>query len=193
MDLSLPASLVDKLLRHLDLLAQWNRRYNLTAIQTGPDMVTHHLLDCLAVVPYAPAGRLLDLGTGAGFPGVPLALARPEDHYTLVDSSLKRIRFVRHVKAQLKLTNVETRHCRAEALHGEAPFDGVVARAFRAPQTVLSLAAPLLAPGGRCVVMCGQAPATGNPAPGAFTRVWAVPLRVPFLAAIRHLLIGERS
>ena len=180
-------------MRHTELLARWNRRYNLTAIREPAAMVTHHLLDCLAVVPYAPAGRVLDLGTGAGFPGVPLALTRPKDHYTLVDSSLKRIRFVRHLVAQLPLTNVEARHCRAEVLADAAPFSGVVARAFRAPETVLAIAAPLLASGGRCLVMCGQQPPLDNPAPELFAAVTVQPLQVPFLAAARHLLIGERA
>ncbi len=192
LDLALPAEGIAQMLRHLELLAQWNRRYNLTAIREPEKMVTRHLLDCLAVLPYAPGGRLLDLGTGAGFPGIPLALARPNDDYTLVDSSLKRIRFVRHVVAQLKIRNVRTLHRRVETLSVGEPFDAIVSRAFAAPDKALRLAAPLLRTQGSCLVMCGQEPDPANldTAPHRYEQTRTVPLRVPLLGEARHLLIG---
>ena len=114
----------------LEELAHWNRQFNLTALTDLESMVTHHVLDSLAVHRYLHGASIADVGTGAGFPGLPLALVNPERRFTLIDSNGKKIRFVSHAVRTLGLVNVEPLHARAETLRPERPFDTVVARAF---------------------------------------------------------------
>src|SRR6266478_3271564 len=112
----------------LDELERWNRTYNLTAITKREDMVTHHLLDSLAIHGDLQGVTVADVGTGAGFPGLPLAVVNPERRFTLIDSAGKKIRFVSHAAHTLGLTNVEAVHGRVESLQPQQPFDTVVAR-----------------------------------------------------------------
>ena len=152
----LDAARGEALLRLLDELAQWNRAYNLTAITGRAQMLTHHLLDSLAVQPALVGTRVLDLGTGAGFPGLPLALVDPQRQFTLLDGTAKKIRFVAHAARTLGLVNVTAVHGRAGAWQPEALFDTVVARAVAPVGELAALAMPLLAPGGRLVACKGQ-------------------------------------
>ena len=133
----LHAAQAEKLLRLLDELEQWNRAYNLTAIDTREAMITQHLLDSLAGSGELRGARIADLGTGAGFPGLPLALLHPQREFTLIDSTAKKIRFVAHAARALGLRNVHPLHVRAETLRPERPFDTVVARAPRWPSSRL--------------------------------------------------------
>jgi 16S rRNA (guanine527-N7)-methyltransferase len=146
----------EALLRLLDELGQWNRAYNLTAITDRAQMITHHLLDSLAVQRSLAGTRVLDLGTGAGFPGLPLAVADPQRHFTLLDGTAKKTRFVEHAVRQLRLGNVQAVHGRAGEWQPDAPFDTVVARAVAPTPELAALALPLLAPGGRLVACKGQ-------------------------------------
>jgi 16S rRNA (guanine527-N7)-methyltransferase len=146
----------EALLQLLDELGQWNRAYNLTAITDRAQMLTHHLLDSLAVQPALAGTRVLDLGTGAGFPGLPLALVNPRRHFTLLDGTAKKIRFVAHAARQLGLGNVQAVHGRAGEWQPDAPFDTVVARAVAPVAALAALALPMLAPGGRLVACKGQ-------------------------------------
>jgi 16S rRNA (guanine527-N7)-methyltransferase len=151
----------EKLLRLLDELEQWNRAYNLTSIDSREAMVTHHLLDSLAALPDLAGERIADLGTGAGFPGLPLAIAdaaSPPRRFTLIDSTAKKVRFVAHAARTLGLSNVEALHARAEALRPERPFDTVVARAVATLAELAVLAAPLARPGTRLIAYKGQRP-----------------------------------
>jgi 16S rRNA (guanine527-N7)-methyltransferase len=147
-----------RLVQLLDELERWNRTYNLTAISRREDMVTHHLLDSLAVQPEIYGSAVADVGTGAGFPGLPLAVLSPERRFTLIDSAGKKIRFVSHVAHALGLTNVEGLHTRAESLAPEKPFDTVVTRAFAPLPEMLEKVSSLCGPETRVVAMKGKWP-----------------------------------
>jgi 16S rRNA (guanine527-N7)-methyltransferase len=158
MDVTLTERDASRLLRLLDELERWNRTYNLTAITKREDMVTHHLLDSLAVQADLHGSAIADVGTGAGFPGLPLAVLNPERRFTLIDSAGKKIRFVSHAAHTLGLTNVAGVHARAESMHPEQPFDTVVTRAFAALPEMLEKVAPLCGPATRVLAMKGKWP-----------------------------------
>lgn len=175
-------------------LQRWNRVYNLTAITALDEMVPWHLLDSLAVRPHLPDGRILDVGTGAGLPGVPLALACPERAFVLLDARQKKLRFVRHACRTLGVANVQTVHRRLEDYRPEPAFDAVIARALAPWDELAPRAGHLLKPGGCLLVMAGRA--TGRPPDGAtrgFDSGRRVGLKVPGLAAERHLIILRRD
>jgi 16S rRNA (guanine527-N7)-methyltransferase len=177
------------LLALLDELTQWNQAYNLTAIEERRAMITHHLLDSLSVNAELVGQRIADVGTGAGFPGLPLALLNPERQFTLIDSSGKKIRFVKHAARALGLTNVEAVQARAEAFTPDQPFDTVVARAFAALPELLERVAGLCGTSTRVLAMKGKYPAEEI---AAIQRPWALQatraLSVPGLGAERHVL-----
>ena len=178
-----------RLLALLEELKRWNRRFNLTAIR-APDMLTHHLLDSLAVNRDLHGEHIADAGTGAGFPGLPLAVANPQRQFTLIDSSAKKIRFVAHAVQQLQLANVTAVHARVEALKVEAPFDTVVARAFAPLPRLVELVAPLCGPGSRVLAMKGKWPAAELAALPASWRVRdSRELVIPGLDAARCLIV----
>ena len=178
-----------RLLQLLEELARWNRRFNLTAITDRADMVTHHLLDSLAVHRYLHGARIADVGTGAGFPGLPLALANPERRFTLIDSNGKKVRFVSHAAHALGLMNVETVQARVEALRPDAPFDTVLARAFAALPQLVRTVTPLCGPGTRVLALKGKWPQAELEAlpPGWQAETFA--LTVPGLAEERCLIV----
>jgi 16S rRNA (guanine527-N7)-methyltransferase len=147
----------ERLVRLLDELERWNRTYNLTAIRDRNDMLTHHLLDSLSIHPDLYGTTVADVGTGAGFPGLPLAVINPQRRFTLIDSNGKKIRFVQHAVRELGLPNVEGLHGRVEVIKGRV-FDTVVARAFAAlPELVVNVA-PLCGPQTRILAMKGKWP-----------------------------------
>lgn len=194
LDLDLPATARDTALHLLRLLATWNHHYNLTALHTPSDMVTGHLLDSLAVLPHLPALRLLDVGTGAGFPGLPLAIARPQVAHVLLDSNLKKTRFVQHAALTLGLDNVEVVRARAEQYRPTPPFPVVVARAFAPLGRLLRTLGHLCAPGGRIYALKG--PAAANELadlPPGFLHVDSVPLPALTGGRQRTLLILARA
>ncbi len=157
----LPAGAAAQLERYLDLLEKWNRTYNLTAVRDRSRMATHHVLDSLAVLPYLPDRadlRLLDIGSGAGLPGIPLAIARPDWRVTVVDSNHKKGAFMRQVAGELSLGNVEVRVARVEALDPDGGFDVVISRAFSDLRTFAECGGRLLAPRGQLVAMKGVLP-----------------------------------
>lgn len=188
--LELAVETQQKLLAFIDLLAKWNRAYNLTAVRHPEQMVARHLLDSLSILPYLDAPRVLDIGTGAGLPGIPLALARPDLRFTLLDSNSKKIRFITQAVYQLGLHNIEVVHARAEDFAPPEKFPALVARAVSAIPDMLARSRHLAAPGGRFFAMKGVYPqaeiaALGDryPAPQVKT------LKVPGLDAARHLII----
>jgi 16S rRNA (guanine527-N7)-methyltransferase len=142
----------------LDELERWNRTYNLTAITKREEMVTHHLLDSLAINPELQGTTIADIGTGAGFPGLPLAVLNPERRFTLIDSAGKKIRFVSHVAHALGLTNVQGLQARVESLRPEEPFDTIVTRAFAPLPEMLEKVAPLCGPKTHVLAMKGKWP-----------------------------------
>jgi 16S rRNA (guanine527-N7)-methyltransferase len=179
------------LLRLLDELTHWNRAYNLTAITEREQMLTHHLLDSLSVAPFVQGSTVADAGTGAGFPGLPLALLAPQRRFVLMDSNGKKQRFVAHAARTLGLTNVEALHARVEEVRPAQPFDTVVARAFAALPQMLEWVAPLCGPGTRVLAMKGRLPEgeiAGVASPWTVGEV--VPLHVPGLNEERHLIIA---
>lgn len=139
-------------------LARWSRAYNLTAITAPGEMVTHHLLDSLAIQPDLGGARIADVGTGAGFPGLPLALVDPRRDFTLLDSSGKKIRFVAHAVRTLGVSNVTALQTRVETFRPAVAFDSVIARAFAPLPLMLERAGHLCAPGGRVLAMKGRWP-----------------------------------
>jgi 16S rRNA (guanine527-N7)-methyltransferase len=193
--LDLGVAIQEQLLAYLTLLEKWNRTYNLTAIRDRETMVSHHLLDSLAVLPHLPASagvRLIDIGSGGGLPGIPLAVAHREWRVTLLDGNRKKSAFLRQVVAELKLTHAELVTARAEAFAPAEPFDVVIARAFSDLAQLVAVSAHLLAPRGRVFAMKAAYPQAEIAALPPDTRVVAVPkLDVPGIEAERHLVIME--
>jgi len=193
--LDLSAEQIGQLTGHLTLLEKWNRRLNLTAIVSPAEMVVQHVLDSLALVAHlaeSPGddGRILDIGTGGGFPGVPLAVALPDCHVGLLDSRGKRIEFLRHACATLGLGNIELVKSRVEDYRPTVKFDTLVTRAFSSLKDMLGWTAALQQPGVRMLAMKGKHPAVEIE---ALPKLWraqvdVTPLNVPFLDAERHLV-----
>jgi 16S rRNA (guanine527-N7)-methyltransferase len=183
-----------RLLQHLELVAKWNRVHNLTAVRDAERAVSVHLLDSLAVIPYLSGQRLLDAGSGAGFPGIPIALAKPELHVELLDSSHKKCAFLRQAVAELRLANASVVCERLESWRPNRQFDCIVSRALAEIAEVLALTAHLLAPGGMIAAMKGVHPfeELGRLPPGFRVRQVHA-LSVPGLGAERHLVLIERA
>lgn len=180
------------LLQFLKLLEKWNATYNLTAVREIEQMVPKHLLDSLAVLPYLQGPRVLDVGTGAGLPGIPLALARPDLQFVLLDSNAKKLRFVTQAVHELGIANVEVVQHAVEKYAPPAPFDTVIARAFAAIPDMLQSSRHLCRPGGVVLAMKGVFPQEEIAGVGAGFRVReAKPLQVPGLDAARHIVVLE--
>lgn len=192
--LALPPQGVPRLLEYLTLLHKWNRIYNLTAVREPAKMVSHHLLDSLAVVPQVTAATVLDVGSGAGLPGIPLALALPRTHVTLLDSSHKKTAFLWQAKLELKLDNVAVACERVETWWPGRTFEMVISRAFSDLAEFIKLAGRHVAPGGRLATMKGIYPHEEiAQLPGGWRLDRALALAVPGLRAQRHLLLIERE
>lgn len=188
--LELNAHVQNRLVDFLHLLVKWNRAYNLTAVRQPEQMVTRHLLDSLVIGPYLQGPRVLDVGTGAGLPGIPLALAYPDLHFTLLDSNGKKIRFVTQAVAELGLTNVDVVQSRIEAFQPTRRFDTITARAYASIDDLVSQTTRLLADGGQYLIMKGVYPVAEVEAmPTGYQLEATHPLKVPKLDAERHLLI----
>jgi len=192
--LDLDEAQLARLVAHLDLLDQWNARMNLTAIRDRPSQLTKHLLDSLAVQPYLRGQRIADVGSGAGFPGIPLAIVEPQRHFSLIESTGKKCRFLEHVRDELQLKNVEVVQSRAENYRPEVRFDTVVARAVGPLAGLLKAAGGLVVGGGRLLAMKGRYPQDELAARLNGWKVAAVhPLSVPGLDEERHLVELCRS
>jgi 16S rRNA (guanine527-N7)-methyltransferase len=190
--LDLPAAAEPKLLQYLRLLARWNQAYNLTAVRDPQEMVTRHLLDSLAVLPYLQGPRVLDVGTGAGLPGIPLAVARPDLTFTLLDANAKKTRFVTQAVGELGLKNVEVVQSRAENYRPPQKFDTLVSRAFASIADMLEFTRHLCAPHTRILAMKGVYPEEELAAVATAYAAEVVALKVPGLQADRHLAILTR-
>lgn len=156
LELDLSLSQRRQLLDYLALLARWNKAYNLTAIDQPREMLARHLLDSLSILPWLTGNRIVDAGTGAGLPGVPLAIACPERHFTLVDGNGKKIRFLRQVRRELKLGNIEPVHARLEDLPPEDAPDSITARALAPLERLVAWHRPWLERGTRLFAMKGR-------------------------------------
>ena len=188
--LTLPPDATGRLLSYVALLEKWNRTYNLTAIRDPLEMVSHHLLDSLAVVPHLPMppqGTLADIGSGGGLPGIALAIARPQWRVSLNDSNQKKAAFLRQAVIELQLGNVQVHEGRVEQWRPAERFAVVIARAFAELNDFIALCSHLVAPDGVLAAMTGVAPQTE-----ACERI---ALNVPLLDAQRHLVLckAERA
>jgi 16S rRNA (guanine527-N7)-methyltransferase len=185
---------VDQLIRLLDELDDWNQRMNLTAIRERGAQITKHLLDSLSVQPFLRGERIVDVGTGAGFPGLPLAIVNPTRSFTLLDSTAKKLRFIDHVAALLALPNVQTVHARAESYRPAQRFDVVISRAVGPVEQFVKWAGHLCVGGGRLLAMKGRDPAAElQKLPGGWKVAAVHPLEVPALDEERHLVEICRS
>jgi 16S rRNA (guanine527-N7)-methyltransferase len=191
---TLPEGAQQRLLEYLALLQKWNRVYNLTAVREGTRMVSQHLLDCLAAAPHIGAATLLDVGSGAGLPGIPLALALPDSRVTLLDSNHKKAAFLKQAVMELKLVNAEVVCERAETWSPSTTFEVVISRAFSDLAEFVSVAGRHAAAGGRLMAMKGVHPyeEIAQLPPGWQVRQ-VMPLTVPGLRAQRHLVTLVRN
>lgn len=195
LSLALPASAREQMLQYAALLEKWNRSYNLTAIRDPLGMVSHHLLDSLATLPHLPlaaGARVADAGSGAGLPGIPLALARSQWQVALIEANQKKAAFLRQAKIELALANVDVHEGRVETWRPAERFALVISRAFTRLADFVAKCRHLVAPGGVLAAMKGkhpQAELADLPADVQCTAVIA--LDVPFLKAERHLVLCE--
>lgn len=148
----------DKLMHYLSLLDKWNQAYNLTAVRDVEAMLKRHVMDSLAVSPWLQGSRIIDVGTGAGLPGIPLAVTHPQCQFVLLDSNGKKIRFLEEVKRQLSLENVQIEQSRVENYHPEQGFDTVISRAFSELEQMIRWTRHLLADNGIWLAMKGRYP-----------------------------------
>lgn len=196
MGLDVSTQAKQQLLQYLALLQKWNKVYNLTAVRDPQEMVTLHLLDSLSVLPYIKGHNLLDVGSGAGLPGVVIAICKPDLQVTTIDTVQKKAIFMRQVKGELGLDNLSVVHARVEAHHPQQPYDQVISRAFSEIALLMQLTKHLIAKGGEWLAMKGLVP-TQELAVLAEKPKAIVPLQVAGLEAQRHLLIfdsmGEES
>jgi 16S rRNA (guanine527-N7)-methyltransferase len=191
--LTLDRDTQQRLLDYIALIEKWNRVYNLTAIREPEKMVSHHLLDSLAVAPHLHARRLLDVGSGAGLPGIPLALAKPDAQVTLLDSNHKKAAFLKQAVIELKLKNAEVCSERVESWQTQNGFDVIISRAFSDMSEFVRVTRHLLAPGGMFAAMKGLHPyeEIDKLPPDCKVRQ-VLPLAIPGLEGARHLvLIGQ--
>ncbi|ANE53800.1 16S rRNA (guanine(527)-N(7))-methyltransferase RsmG [Methylomonas sp. DH-1] len=188
--LSLEDGQIEALLRFVALMGKWNKAYNLTAVRDPLDMVGLHILDSLAVLPHIKPELIADIGTGAGLPGIPLAICRPDCRFVLVDSNSKKTRFVQQAVLELKLTNVDVVHSRVEQFKPSRLFDMVLMRAFASMPDIVKMTGHLLAEDGVLLAMKGQQPIGELAGIGAEYQV--IPLAVPGVDAERCLIRIER-
>lgn len=180
----------DRLLAYIDLLLKWNNVYNLTAVRDVDAMLTHHILDSLAVVPHIPPGPLLDVGSGPGIPGVPIAIAEPERLVSMLDSNTKKAAFVRQAAGALSLANVSVYSLRVEQWAPDERFSVVISRAFAELRLFVQWCGHLIGAGGVLAAMKGAYPKEEiDRLPAGFEVQRVVRLSVPGLAAERHLVL----
>jgi 16S rRNA (guanine527-N7)-methyltransferase len=190
----LPVGAQQGLLAYLDLLLKWNKTYNLTAIREPQKMVSHHLLDSLSVARYLAPGSLADVGSGAGLPGIPLAIAQPERAISLNDANHKKATFLRQAAIELRLRNVTIVNARAEDWRPEPLLDCVISRAFAELADFLAVCGHLAPPGAQFAAMKGVFPDEELARmPAGFRCERVVPLDVPFVGAARHLVLCRRE
>ena len=190
MGLALNAEQQGRLLDYIALLQKWNKVYNLTAVREPENMLYQHLLDSLAVLPHLGTGRLLDVGSGAGLPGIPLAIVKPELQITLLDSNHKKTTFLRQACIELGLSNVAVECVRVDTFTPQQPFDAVISRAFSDLFEFVRLSARLCRSGGKLLAMKGVYPHDElAQLPAEYDQVEVVALNVPGLEAQRHLVI----
>lgn len=180
----------NQLIAYVGMLDKWNKAYNLTSVRDPNEMLVRHILDSIVVAPSLKGERFIDVGTGPGLPGIPLSIARPDAHFTLLDSLGKRVRFLRQVQHELKLDNITPVQSRVEEFPAEPPFDGVISRAFASLTDMVNWCHHLPAGEGRFYALKGQRPDDEMAhLPEGFSVESIVELQVPHLDGERHLVI----
>lgn len=193
LDLDLADAAQQQLLDYLALLQKWNKVHNLISRKESDNLVVRHLLDSLVALPYIKGSRVVDVGSGAGLPGIPLAIACPQCHFTLLDCNSKKARFRNQAVIELGLRNVTVVDARAEEYRPEQGFDSVISRAFATIADMLAVAGHLAVPGGRFLALKGIYPEQElAELPDGYRLDVVHPLDVPFLGAERHLVIVAR-
>lgn len=183
-----------QLVAYVEMLHKWNKAYNLTSVRDPNEMLVRHILDSIVVAPHLQGTRFIDVGTGPGLPGIPLSIVRPESHFTLLDSLGKRVRFLRQVQHELKLTNIEPVQSRVEDFPAEPPFDGVISRAFASLNDMVSWCHHLPGDTGRFYALKGQLPEDEIALlPAGLAVESIVELKVPHLEGERHLVIVKAN
>ncbi|WP_270221844.1 16S rRNA (guanine(527)-N(7))-methyltransferase RsmG [Kosakonia cowanii] len=183
-----------QLVAYVEMLHKWNKAYNLTSVRDPNEMLVRHILDSIVVAPHLQGTRFIDVGTGPGLPGIPLSIVRPESHFTLLDSLGKRVRFLRQVQHELKLTNIEPVQSRVEDFPAEPPFDGVISRAFASLNDMVSWCHHLPGDAGRFYALKGQLPEDEIALlPAGLAVELIVELKVPHLEGERHLVIVKAN
>lgn len=194
LSLALTDRQVGLLVAYLNLLEKWNSAYNLTAIRQPEQMLYLHLLDSLSIAPRLTGNRILDVGTGPGLPGIPLAIVYPERHFTLMDSNGKKTRFLFQVRSELALGNVTEVQSRVEGFESDALFDAITSRAFTSLTDMVEKTNHLLADNGRFFAMKGQYPDQElRGLPKHYNVIASHPLVVPGVDGERHLIEIELS
>lgn len=184
----------DKLVDYVALLARWNSTYNLTAVRDPSEMLDRHIIDSLSVVPYITTSPVMDVGTGPGLPGIPLALLYPDYSFTLVDSNVKKTRFLTQAAITLGLSNVDVQHTRIENLQGQREFPLIISRAFTAAENFADLCGPCLTADGKLLAMKGsEAENEASALSDEYAYQDIIKLTVPGCDAQRHLIIIEKA
>lgn len=193
-NISLSDQQKQQLIGYVSLLDKWNKAYNLTSVRDPQQMLVRHILDSIVVAPHLKGSRFIDVGTGPGLPGIPLAIVMPEAHFTLLDSLGKRVRFLRQVQHELGLENITPVQSRVEEFPSEPPFDGVISRAFASLEDMVNWCHHLPAPEGRFFALKGVRPDDEIASlPAGYTLDAVVELKVPQLDGERHLVIIGRK
>ena len=193
-DLQLSDAQYEQLLKYHALLIKWNKAFNLTAVRSPEEMISRHLIDSLSVLPYIDVKNLIDVGSGPGLPGIPLAICRPDLPVTLLDSNIKKSRVQFQAKAELRLDNVAVIHERVEKYHPETPFDGVISRAFASLQDMLHWTSHLCSDTGVFLAMKGMYPEQEiELLPESINLRQSIRLTVPGTDGERHLLMLGRT
>ncbi|MBI0061194.1 16S rRNA (guanine(527)-N(7))-methyltransferase RsmG [Gilliamella sp. M0320] len=184
-DLSINSQQIDLLIDYVEMLNKWNKAYNLTAVRDPSEMLIKHIMDSLVVSPYLVGNTFIDVGTGPGLPGIPLAIINPDKQFDLVDSLGKRIRFLKQVQFELKLKNIQPIQSRIEE-YNEKKFDGIISRAFASLQDMLTWCKHLPNPQGSFYALKGS---DLDAIPDGFTLKQNIKLTIPELNAERRLMI----
>ena len=187
MQIELAPAQLDLLLDYLQQLHKWNSVYNLTAVRDPHDMVARHLLDSLSLLPWVTGDSLIDVGTGAGLPGIPVAIARPDVAVTVLDSNGKKTRFLRHIQSHLRLGSVKVVQCRVEQFQPDNRFATVTSRAFASLSTFVTQCEHLCRPDGEIVAMLGKATNIGSEGLLGAQAFALEPVTVPGVEGVRHI------
>ncbi len=191
--LTIDSDVAGRLLELIRLLAKWNRAYNLTAITEPRDMLHKHVLDSLSLQPFLHGQRILDVGTGGGFPGLPLALLNPDREFVLLDSHAKKLRFIEQAAADLGLANVTTVHSRVEQYAPDQRFSSITSRAFASLEKIISWTEHLLEPGGHILAMKGHLAPEELECAGDGWQIEVNAVVVPFIDGARHIVVIRRN